>query len=148
VPKSPPKKFITFLAAASSAAFLSACISISERLQSVLAPAANIGDSVSCQAECKDEWQRAQLWIVKHSGWKIQIATDVVIQTYNPAKSTYGFSITREPAGGGSYTIRMEVACGDDWCDPKPLDARNAFYYYVKTGTDLLLGQGYLSAIR
>jgi hypothetical protein len=127
------------------------CSIVSTRLQSTLAPAANIGDSVTCQNGCKNEWERAQLWIAKHSRWKIQLSTDVLIQTFNPTQGdvSYGFSVTKEPAGSGSYVIRMELACGNMFgCDPKPIDVRNAFYYYVKTGVDLLDGQQNLSAIR
>jgi hypothetical protein len=127
------------------------CASTNSRLNVALAPAANIGNSVDCVAGCREEWERAQLWLVKHARYKIQIATDVLIQTFNPPQSEpeYGFSITKEPAGGGRYAIRMEMACGNMFgCNPKPIDVRNAFYYYAKTGTDLLAGQGYLSAIR
>lgn len=127
------------------------CNAVSNRLQARLAPAANIGDSVVCSNGCKEEWERAQLWIAKHSLWKIQISTDVLIQTYNPASDlpSYGFSITKEPTGSGNYVIRMSMACGNMFgCDPKPIDVKNAFYYYVKTGTDLLDGQGNLGAIR
>jgi hypothetical protein len=43
----------------------------------------------------------------------------------------------------------MELACGNMFgCDPKPLDVKNAFYYYVKTGVDLLPGVGNFAAIR
>ena len=133
------------------AVFLSACAIVSSRLQSTLAPAANVGHSVTCQKPCKDEWERAQLWIAKHSKWKIQVSTEVIVQTYNPTAHdpSYGFSLTKEPAGGGSYVIRMELACGNIFgCDPGSLDVRNAFYYYVKTGTDLLHGWRNLGAIR
>jgi hypothetical protein len=127
------------------------CSPVSNRLQSTLAPTANIGDSITCQNGCKQEWERAQLWIAKHSKWKIQTATDVLIQTFNPTEGdpSYGFSITKEPTGSGSYVIRMELACGNMFgCDPKPLDVKNAFYYYVKTGVDLLPAVGSFAAIR
>ncbi len=130
---------------------LMGCATVSTRLQSALAPAANIGDSVTCQNECKAEWQRAQLWLAKHSKWKIQTATDVLIQTFNPTQydPSYGFSVMKEPVGSGTYVIRMELFCGNLFgCDPKPLDVKKALFYYVKTGVDLLQGQGYLSGIR
>ena len=35
------------------------------------------------EADCKAKWESAQLWVVHHSGYKIQLATDVLIETYN-----------------------------------------------------------------
>ena len=96
------------------------------------------------------KWQRAQLWLANHSIYKIQVVTDVVLQTFNPpqAEPNYGFSITREPTGSDTYVIRMQMVCGNMFgCSPDPIDVRNGFYYYLKTGTDLFQGQGY-SGIR
>lgn len=127
------------------------CNVVSTRLQPTLEPAANIGTSVTCQDGCKAEWERAQLWIANHSKWKMQISTDVLIQTYNPVNHdvSYGFAVTKEPIGNGRYLIRLALACGNLYgCDPKPIDVSKAFYYYVKNGRDLLQGQGYMGAIR
>lgn len=127
------------------------CAGISTKLQPVLSVASDIGQDISCQAGCKDEWARAQLWVVRHSMWKIQTATDVLIQTYSPIRQevSYGFSITKEPLGNDSYIISIEMVCGNALgCDPKPYDVRRAFLYYVKTGEDLLQGMGYLGSIR
>jgi uncharacterized protein YceK len=130
---------------------ISGCASTSPRLAATLAPAANIGNSVDCQGGCKDEWERAQLWIARHSMWKIQTSTDVIIQTFNPIRQevSYGFTVMKEPVGGGNYSIVMNLMCGNALgCSPKPIDVRNAFYYYVKHGKDLLVGQGYMGSIR
>jgi hypothetical protein len=130
---------------------LAGCSNISARLQPALSPASGMGNNVICKAGCKDEWQRAQLWIVKHSKWKIQTATDVSIQTYNPVGHdvSYGFSVTKEPMGADTFVINIEMVCGNALgCDPKPYDVKRAFLYYVKTGEDLLLGKGYLGSIR
>lgn len=40
----------------------------------------------SGKEECDLFWQRAQIYIANHSFWKIQIANDVVIQTYGPGQ--------------------------------------------------------------
>lgn len=116
------------------------------QVQKALAPAALIGTSVECDSSCKIEWQRAQLWLAKHSTMKVQTATDVLIQTYNPGANVaaYGFSVTKEPiVGTDRYRIQVEAVC-TSWlgCAPTPEDVRSAFLYYVKTGEDLLLGIG------
>ncbi len=127
------------------------CGIVSDRLQAPLAPAAGMGGGVRCAAPCQAEWTRAQLWLVNHAQWKLQLVNDVLLQTYNPTTGdpTYGFTVTKEPQSDGSGMIRMTVFCGNLYgCDPKPPDVGKAFYYYVSTGVDLLLGLGYLSAIR
>jgi hypothetical protein len=131
---------------------LSACASsTSAELRTALAPAASIGTSVECDSGCKIEWQRAQLWLAKHASTKVQTATDVLLQTYNPPEqhAVYGFSIMKEPIGGDRYKISPNVVCGNFiGCSPKAIDVRNALLYYVKTGDDLLAGKVSGGAIR
>ena len=76
--------------------FLFGCTSVSERLQPVLAPAANMGDGVPCQSGCKEEWERAQVWIARHSNMKIQLSTDVLIETYNPVNDRLDAGFSKE----------------------------------------------------
>lgn len=109
-----------------------------------------VGDYVDCDASCTLEWQRAQLWLAKHSAWKIQSSSEVIIQTYNGTQysPTYAFNVTKEPTGSGTYRISMGLACGNALgCNPNALDVRTAFLYYVKTGKDVLVGVGGMSAI-
>jgi hypothetical protein len=127
------------------------CSTVSNRIQTSLTQAIDIGNSITCHNNCKQEWERAQIWLAKHSKWKIQTVTDVLIQTFYPVGSepSYGFSITKEPAGQGNYIIRMELVCGNMFgCDPKPQDVKKAFYYYIKNGVDLLPEMGNFAAIR
>jgi hypothetical protein len=130
-------------------ALISGCAAnISTRLQPQI-QAARPDAPIQC-GECKVEWQRAQLWVTKHSRWKIQTSTDVVIQTFNAVSSdvSYGFTITREPTASG-YQLAVAVVCGNILgCDPLPADVRRAFYHYAATGQDLLDGQGYLGSVR
>jgi hypothetical protein len=108
-----------------------------------LGPATGTGPVV-CDSGCASEWQRAQLWVAKHSRWKIQTATDVLLQTYNPSgyEPTYGFTATKEPLVGGKYRISLAMDCGNPLgCDSRREDIQAAFYYYVATGNDVLAGQ-------
>lgn len=123
--------------------------SISTRLQATLAAATTTGP-VECTG-CKAEWERAQLWLTRHSKWKMQTATDVVLQTFSPVNYdvSYGFTITKEPVLEGKYRIKLAMACGNPLgCDPAPSDVGRAFYHYVATGVDVLEGLGYLGSIR
>lgn len=107
---------------------------------------------VMCDSGCVAPWQRAQLWLANHAAMKIQTATDVVVETFNPTgySPVYGFSVTRSPGlRAGSYTIQMQPHCGNPLgCDPKPRDVELAFAYYIRTGTDVLAGIHPGSAIR
>lgn len=136
------KSSFAILTITATFAGLSACVSsTSAELSTALAPAASVGTSVECDSGCKIEWQRAQLWLAKHAPTKVQSATDVQVQTYNPPEhyAWYGFSIMKEPIGGDRYRISATLGCGNFiGCSPKEVDVRNALLYYVKTGDDLL----------
>lgn len=126
--------------------------SISGRIQARLAPATQLAP-VECGA-CKPEWERAQLWLIKHAAHKLQTTTDVVLRTHAPGNfdTSYGFTVTKEPVGGsmGGYRIVLATACGSllQSCDPTPSDVQRAFYHYLATGRDLLEGAGALGSIR
>lgn len=64
--------------------------------------------------ECNAKWEAAQLWVVHNASYKIQTATTVLIETYNPAPSSPSLAarITKEPLGGGKYRILVAL-----WCD-------------------------------
>lgn len=139
--------------AALTAALVSGCASIDDPGSPLAAALEQTNGTpllVECSGNCKTEWERAQLWLVKHSAWKIQSATDVLLQTYSPVNSepSYGFIITKEPIAGGRYNINMSLHCGNLFgCSPRPVSVLKAFAYYVTTGTDVLAGHQ-LSGIR
>jgi hypothetical protein len=90
-----------------------------------------------CQstAQCNDAWRRAQVWVATHGGYKIQTATDSVIQTFGPGGSSpeLAFLVTREPLEAGREQIVMHASC-DNFigCIPKPTEAIANFNAYVK----------------
>lgn len=55
------------------------------------------------KAQAEETWGRGQSFIGQHSSMKIQVATDYVLQTYNPSDQSYGidygYYLTRTPAG-------------------------------------------------
>ena len=83
---------------------------------------------------CTVMWQRAQLWVIQNSGWKIQISNDVVIQTYGPGDMPrVAYTITKEPIKTDEYRIVMRASCGNIFgCIPGPLDQVIAFNNYLR----------------
>src|SRR5581483_7726060 len=51
----------------------------------------------SNKAECDLWWQRAQTWVTSHSKYKVEAATDTLIQTAGPdgGKRALAYQITR-----------------------------------------------------
>lgn len=116
-----------------------------------LAPAQGMGTYAECGGlMCRECWERAQLWVAKHSRRKVQIATDVMIETYNPGdhEPEYAFKVIKEPIGGGVYRIQISMVCGNMFgCSPEETDIQRAFVFYVLRGKDLLVGLGDLGGI-
>lgn len=54
-----------------------------------------------------EAWGRGQVFVAQFSNMKIQIATDNVLQTYNPIGGgiKYGYSLTRMPMGDQTQFI-------------------------------------------
>lgn len=76
--------------------------------------------------DCDIKWDAAQLWIVKNAGYKLQIATNVLLETYNPgyAKTELAVRVTKEPLGGGTYKLVVATWCDNLFgCNPDRLDA-------------------------
>lgn len=88
----------------------------------------------SGQADCTAKWDAAQLWVVKHCGYKIQSATNVIIETYNGQEADIELhgSVTKEPLGGGKYKIVGNFGCNNFMgCTVDPWDALIDFNHYV-----------------
>ena len=86
------------------------------------------------EPECKFFWERAQVWVAKNSYWKIQVATDVMISTYNAAPNSphNSYSLVREPLGDGRERITMRTGCNNMFgCTTRADVARRSLYDYV-----------------
>lgn len=74
--------------------------------------------------DCDAKWDAAQLWIVNHAGFKLQTATNVVLQTFGPSTATndstrLAVTVTREPDSPGRMRIRIKASCGNPFgCTP------------------------------
>lgn len=91
-----------------AAAVLAGC-AVAPRLPEVEMP------TCADAAECAQKWELAQLFVANNSGMKIQIATNVLIETYNPTnyRPVWGMRVTKEPVGAGHYLISATAVCGN-----------------------------------
>ncbi|MDP1586303.1 MAG: hypothetical protein Q8M07_01045 [Prosthecobacter sp.] len=90
------------------------------------------------EKDCKAKWEAAQLWIVRNAGFKLQIITDVLLQTYNASGGSPSIAaqVTKEPLGGGKYKILVSVSCDNMFgCVPNPWDAALDFNKVVGAAT-------------
>jgi hypothetical protein len=81
---------------------------------------ATAGSRVNCmnEADCRKAFQLAQIYVSTKSDMKIQLATDTIIETYNPTSSyRLGAKVVKTPGRGQSAVIAITVTCKD--CDGK-----------------------------
>lgn len=64
--------------------------------------------------QCDRWWRTAQVWAVKNAGFKVQVATDAILQTFNatPGVAGYSVQISRAPEPTGGEVFEIEAKCG------------------------------------
>lgn len=67
------------------------------------------------EVACAKLWRAAQSWVVLHAGYKIQAASDGLVQTFNPTKysRTWAFTLIRSPKKSGAESIDLLPDCGE-----------------------------------
>ena len=88
-------------------------------------------------SQCQTAWRLVQLWVVANSGLKIQLATDVVIQTYpgDQFSTLRHYTITREPIDGQRERIKFASACQNVFgCGGNEVQIAANFKRYVREG--------------
>jgi hypothetical protein len=64
--------------------------------------------------QCSVYWRRAQLWVATNSRYPLVTNTDTLLITEpRYAEMWFGFTVTKEPQGGGREEIRMQPGCGN-----------------------------------
>lgn len=87
--------------------------------------------------EADQAWSRAQVFVSKYAGMKIQNATDSLVETYNPThdgvSERYAYKITRLDQG---ENVRIEVECFSGKSYDREQKDQNAHIaaHYIKTG--------------
>lgn len=73
--------------------------------------------------QCTRMWEAAQVWVARNSGYKIQIATTALIETYNSNDTRIAMRVTKQHVQNGRYVIQAEAFCGNPFgCVPDALD--------------------------
>lgn len=90
------------------------------------------------KSKSDETWGRAQVWLTSYASYKIQTATDYVLQTFAPVESNsddYAYEVTRLP-GGTSDTFTVKCVAGSAWLygDNALMNAK-VFAHYLQTGT-------------
>lgn len=91
------------------------------------------------KAICDKTFSLTQIYINSKSSQKIQVATDTIIETYNPTENgNIGMSAIKIPGKGSSAAIRLTVTCKvddgeiyDKLCGLKKLEIYNGFRPFV-----------------
>lgn len=66
------------------------------------------------QEACAKLWRRAQVWVAQNAGYKIQVATDAVVETYNASTYSSGWAmkLVRIPRDGNKEELELTLSCG------------------------------------
>lgn len=86
------------------------------------------------ESDCRAKWEAAQVWIVRNSGFKLQVATDVLLETYNSTNSSVKLAVrvVKVPMGGGKYRIEVTTRCANIFgCSPDSWAAAHDFNQVV-----------------
>lgn len=90
------------------------------------------------EKDCEAKWAAARRWVLNNISRKIQIYSDDLIETYNPAPQStlLAARVVKEPnpRGHGGYFISASVWCDNPiGCHPKKVDAIVSFNNYVNS---------------
>lgn len=95
------------------------------------------------KSDCDAKWSAARQWIQNNSGYKIQIYSDDLIETYNPINTDLriAVSVSKNPIGleNGEQVnaIIAKISCGNMFgCNPPLGDAIISFNKYVGQASD------------
>lgn len=79
-----------------------------------LAREASLGSRFTCStdAECRKAFALAQIYVSTMTDMKIQLATDTIVETYNPTEAgKMGAKVIKTPGAGQSAEIVITVTC-------------------------------------
>lgn len=84
--------------------------------------------------QCGKLWDGAQVWLAQHSAFKIQTASNSVIQTYGTSRNSpaLAYVVIKEPGQYGTHNIKIAATCDNIFgCQPNALAAIANFKDYL-----------------
>jgi hypothetical protein len=116
---------------------LAGCAATQQPEDASIVAAAN--EPLVCESpeQCSLYWRRAQAWVAQNSRYKIQIATDTIIETYSPPQAAVhrAFRILRIPGNGKTERITIASGCANIFgCSTTEAQSAAAFKQYVRSG--------------
>jgi len=100
---------------------------------------AHLPISCTSKAQCDVMWQRAQVFVADHAGFKIQTLSDSIISTFGPTGSgtslatNVAWSVTKLPTASGGAVLNARAGCGGAACFPDPEYSLLQFRRFVMT---------------
>jgi hypothetical protein len=74
-----------------------------------------VNQPITCQAgpDCETKWSRATAWIAQNAAYKVQTASDSIIQTMGPLPNDPrpSFTVTKAGDSTGTYTVSFNGGC-------------------------------------
>lgn len=89
------------------------------------------------EPDCKLLWERAMFYVSNNAGFKMQIANDSLIETFNPTDYSVklAYRIQKQPLGGGKYKILTSAWCANLFgCHPDQYEAILKAKRYIRSG--------------
>jgi len=127
---------------------------VTPQMRTALDSAASEPEPTCDTSTCPDMWSFAQYWVNEHSGFKIQVLSDSIIETYsvcnayNSGSDRWMMSIAKLPLGSGKYKVFVRTI---NRCGPNSAfsdrsfggltskDMVAALYRYLNKGEDVFL---------
>lgn len=81
--------------------------------------------------ECDKSFSLTQIFISKNSTMKIQVATETILETYNPTSYGIGMGAYKIPQEGDSALIKLIVNCKNDNVEINPETNKSTDYCYM-----------------
>ena len=116
--------------------FLTSCAGVSPEMQAVMDEYRRTIPTCTEGAECERLWGAAQVWVTQNAGYRIQTATDTVIETFGPLGSSTSLAarVVREYTGPEQYRIVITMGCANIFgCTPEPWGTSLAFNRHINS---------------
>ena len=109
--------------------------------QAMLVKQSQVAETIptcSDDRDCDRKWVAAQAFVTQNSGFRIQTATDAIIETFGPTTAVaFAFNVVKEPIVDAGYRFLVTVYCGNIFgCGEDPWDVALRFNNYLNQLSD------------